>query len=147
MDEPLTYVLRFVRPAYAGGDPEPPTTGHGLTVTTTIADGTLSSRLTELAGGEATLALTYQQVADTSLFLEQGTLSFGAGSLTFSSIGAGTLLNTPDADGFSHGTIAYLVQSGTGPLEGASGIIASNFRVNLQTNDLVDTHLGIIRLP
>jgi hypothetical protein len=53
----------------------------------------------------------------------------------------------PGRDGFSHGKIAYSVEGGSGALQGAQGIIDSNFLVNLQTDELVDTHLGIIRLP
>jgi hypothetical protein len=70
----------------------------------------------------------------------------GSSSLTFSSIGAGTLLPA-GPDGFSHGTIAYGIESGSGAFEGAQGIIDSNFLINLETNELLDTHLGIIRLP
>lgn len=149
MNERLTYVLRFHRPAAAEGAPEPPTTGPGLSVTTTIADGTIGSRLEALDGDEATLALQYQVGATGTQFVESGTLTFGdaqASSLTFAWLNAGTLL-AADPDGFSHGAIAYGISAGTGALAGASGIITSNFLVDLQTNELWDTHLGIILLP
>jgi hypothetical protein len=142
----LTYVLRFHRPR---GKPEPPTTASGLIVTTRIESGTVNTQLDPIAGDEAVLSLQFATNKDSSLFFEWGVLTLGdpgSSSLTFSSIGAGTLL-PPGRDGFSHGTIAYSVEGGSGALQGAQGIIDSNFLVNLQTDELVDTHLGIIRLP
>lgn len=153
MSPPLTYVLRFHRPTYAEGVPEPPTTGPGLQVTTRIEGGSLLTEVDELAGAEATLDLTFATNKDSSLFFEWGTLRFGDGdgaaSLSFSSIGAGTLLPEADADGFNHGTVSYLVDGGSGALEGARGIINSNFLINLDpsSNELFDTHLGVIYLP
>ncbi|MEA2372601.1 MAG: hypothetical protein QOH12_2995 [Solirubrobacteraceae bacterium] len=82
------------------------------------------------------------------MLFEWGTVCFGdasASSLTFSSVGAGTL-GEADVDGFCQGSIVYRVESGTGALAGATGLIDSNFLVNLKTNELVDMHLGVIRL-
>ena len=152
MSAPLTYVLRFHRPPYAQGTAEPPTTGPGLTVRTRVLDGSLAAQLDELGGAEATLELTFAVNQDSTLFFEWGSVRFGAAgaaSLSFSSIGTGTLLPDADADGFRHGTVSYLVTGGTGALAGASGIINSNFLLNLDpdSNELVDTHLGVIHLP
>jgi hypothetical protein len=142
----LTYVLEFHR--YAGNSDQP-TTAPGLTVTSRIQGGTLLTTLDQIDGDEAILTLGFATNKNSSLFFEWGTVTFGApgsSSLTFSSIGAGTLL-PPGPDGFRHGTIAYIIESGTGALEKAQGIIDSNFFINLGTNQLVDTHLGIIRIP
>jgi hypothetical protein len=141
----LTYVLRFHRPPKGSA-----ATAPGLTVTTRLEGGTVASELTPLAGAEATLALKYAVNRDGTLFFEWGSVTFGdqpASSLSFSSIGAGTLAAQPDADGFSHGTVAYSVDDGTGALAGARGVINSNFLVDLDTDELIDTHLGIVRLP
>jgi len=43
--------------------------------------------------------------------------------------------------------VAYRIDEGTGMLTDATGIIDSNFLVNLTTSELIDTHLGIIRTP
>jgi hypothetical protein len=110
----------------------------------------LTSRQSTLPGEQASLALLYALNADGSLFFEWGTVSFGAGgasSLKFASVGAGALLGAPASDGFSHGVVAYSIGSGTGALAGAGGAITSNFLVNLETNELFDTHLGVIELP
>ena len=39
------------------------------------------------------------------------------------------------------------VESGTGFFEGATGVISSNFRVNPDTEQLIDDQLGFIQLP
>jgi hypothetical protein len=141
----LTYVLRFHRPASGA-----PVTAPGLTVTTRLEDGGFVSQMEPLAGAQATLDLTYALNNDGTLFFEWGRVTFGdtqASSLTFSSIGAGALLGPPDDDGFSHGTVMYTVDGGSGALDGARGAITSNFLVDLATEELIDTHLGIVRLP
>jgi len=141
----LTYVLRFHRPPHGAA-----ATAPGLNVTTRLEAGGFDSDLEPLPGGEATLDLKYALNRDGTLFFEWGSVTFGgasASSLSFSSIGAGVLTGSPDADGFSHGTVMYTVDGGTGAFEGATGAITSNFLVDLDTEELVDTHLGLIRLP
>jgi hypothetical protein len=143
----LTYVLRFHRPP-ADGPEEPPTTGPGAIVTTRLEAEGLRCELEQIDGLEATLDLTFAQPEDKSLFYESGTLTLGdekKSSLTFSSIGAGTI-DPPDEDGFCHGTVMYAIASGTGMFAGAGGRITSNFLVDVATSELIDTHLGVIRL-
>ncbi len=144
----LTYVLRFHRPPYPAGEAEPATTGSGLEVTTTLEGGIFSSELNLVGGDPAVVWVEFATNRDRSMFFEWGTVRFGdasASSLTFSGVGAGTL-GPADADGFSQGSVVYRVESGTGALAGATGLIDSNFLVNLETNELVDMHLGVIRL-
>ena len=143
----ITYVLRFHRPKK-----DAPTIATGLRVETHVAGATVSSDLRDLEGEKANLDLQYALNQDGTQFFEWGTLTFGEGdpsaaTLAFSSIGAGSLPGPPDADGFSHGVVTYRIDSGTGALEGATGMITSNFLVDLATEELIDTHLGIIRLP
>jgi hypothetical protein len=146
----LTYALQFHRPPKGMGGTESPTTASGLELRTQIADGSLESALLPLAGDEAVLELDYTLNHDGTLFFESGVVTFGgpgASSLTFASVGAGSLLGEPDSDGFSHGVVAWAIESGTGAFAGAGGAISSNFLVNLQTDELIDTHLGVVRLP
>jgi len=143
-----TYVLRFHRPPFPTGEAEPATTGCGLDVSTVLEGGMFSSELNLTGGDPAVVRLEFATNRDGSMFFEWGTVRFGdesASSLTFSSVGPGTL-GPAEADGFSHGSIVYRVESGTGALAGATGLIDSNFLVDLKTNELVDTHLGVIRL-
>ena len=115
-----------------------------------LENGSFATEVEELAGAAAALDLKYSLNNDGTLFFEWGSVTFGdasASSVSFSSIGAGVLPRPPDDDGFSHGTVMYTVDDGTGALAGARGAITSNFLVDLDTDELIDTHLGLIRLP
>ncbi len=143
----LTYVLQFHRPAGSGD--EAPVTAPGAVVTTRLEAAGVATTIAPLEGATAALDLSYRLNGDGTLFLEWGTLHFGddaGSSVTFSSVGAGTL-GAADVDGFSHGLVTYSVTSGTGQFDGASGLITSNFLLDATTNELIDTHLGVIRTP
>jgi hypothetical protein len=146
----VTYALQFHRPAKGSGGAEQPTVAPGLSVTTLVEHGTVSSRLEPLPGDRAVLHLSYMLNHDQTLFFESGTIVFGsagASTLEFSSVGAGSLLGAPDADGFTHGVVAWKIDRGTGALSGATGAISSNFLVNLESEELIDSHLGVVHLP
>src|SRR5436309_7628823 len=118
----VTYALQFHRPAKRSGGAEQPTVAPGLSVTTLVEEGTVSSRLEPLSGDRAVLHLSYTLNHDQTLFFESGTIVFGsrpgASTLGFSSVGAGSLLGAPDADGFTHGVVAWKIDHGTGALSG-----------------------------
>lgn len=151
MTDVLTYVLQFRRPPKKPGGEEPPTTASGLRVTTLLEDGMISARLEPVQGDLAVLDLHFRLNYDETLFFESGTVAFGsdpgASTLAFSSVGTGSVLGTPAADGFSHGVVMWAIDSGTGALAGATGAITSNFLVNLQTEELIDNHLGVVPPP
>lgn len=150
----LTYVLQFHRPADRGTEPDAPgstvpTRATGLTVTTALTDTGFDCSHRYIDGGTATLDLTFTTNQEGTLFFEWGSLAVGSPSgpmLMFRSVGAGQLSPTAAGDGFSHGTVMYEVTGGTGMFEEAQGFITSNFLVNLTTNELIDTHLGILQL-
>ena len=83
------------------------------------------------------------QPLEDGTFTEDGTIDFGAaGTLDFSTIGTGWM--GPSAiDGLTHGGICWKVDSGSGPLAGASGIITSNFTVS-ESGDVVDNQWGVL---
>jgi hypothetical protein len=147
----LTYALQFHRPPKASGGAERLTTAPGLRATTSLEGGLISSRFDPLPGGLASYEAPYVLNHDGTLFFEWGVIRFGAepgaSELTFSSVGAGRLLRPPGADGLSHGVVVWKIDSGTGALAGAAGAITSNFLINLETDELVDSHLGVVRLP
>lgn len=146
--ERLTYVLRFHRPPTAAGALENPTTATGLALKTCLQASGVSSDFKPLHGATATLELQFALNDDKTQFFEWGGVAFGddaASRLTFSGVGAGTI-GPADTDGFSHGTMMYVVRSGQGRLEGATGRITSNFLIDFDTNELIDMQLGIIRL-
>lgn len=130
----LTYALQFHRPPKASGGEERLTAAPGLRATTSLEDGLISSRLDPLPG-------------DLAVYESSFGTDPGASRLTFSSLGAGSLLEPPGADGFSRGVAMWKIGSGTGAFAGAAGAITSNFLINLETDELVDSHLGVVRLP
>jgi hypothetical protein len=151
----LTYALQFHRPPQAGtakpGDADPPATASGLSIVTRLHGKRITAELTAVAGSEAVLDASHFLNRDETLFFEHGTITFGGpgptSSLRFSSIGTGTMLGRPEADGFSHGVVSWKIDGGTGEFEHAGGAIASNFLVNLKTGELIDNHLAVIHLP
>lgn len=141
------YVLRFHRPPHR---PTDAAVAPGLQIQTLLVEGSFKSMLTEDGEPTAAIALDFKVNRAGTLFFESGTLTFPGdpdGVLYFSSIGTGSLSPQPYGDGFSQGTVMYSVDGGTGAFEGAQGAITSNFLVNLETDELIDTHLGVLRLP
>jgi hypothetical protein len=145
----ITYVLRFHRPPGSSAGGEAPTTAAGSVVTTRLEAAGMTSDFAPIDGVAATLELTFALNGDQTLFFEWGSVTFGdtvGSTLTFASIGAGSI-GPPDTDGFSHGAVTYSVEAGSGQFAGASGLITSNFLVDLTTNELIDNQVGVIRLP
>lgn len=83
------------------------------------------------------------QVLRNGQFTEDGTIDFGkAGKLRFSTIGKGWM--GPSAEeGVMQGAIAWKVDSGSGPLRGATGIITSNFTFN-DKGEITDNQWGVL---
>ncbi|HEX9990590.1 MAG TPA: hypothetical protein VGE45_19195 [Chloroflexia bacterium] len=147
--QPLTFALRFHRPPKSDKDPTPQATAQGVQITTLIEPQGVAAKIEPLPGETAVMTNTAVLSHDGQLFFEWGTINFGgdANTLSFSSIGAGTLLGTPDDEGFSHGTVMWKLDSGTGAFAGATGAITSNFLINLETDELIDYHFYIVYLP
>jgi hypothetical protein len=83
------------------------------------------------------------QVLKKGEFTEDGTIDFGkGGKLRFSTIGKGWM--GPSAEeGVMHGGILWKVDSGTGPLRGATGIITSNFTIT-DKGEVTDNQWGVL---
>ena len=83
------------------------------------------------------------QILEDGAFTEDGTIDFGeAGTLAFTTIGTGWMGPSAE-DGLTHGGISWRIDSGTGPLEGATGIITSNFTVSGE-GEVTDNQWGVI---
>ena len=83
------------------------------------------------------------QILEDGEFTEDGTIDFGeAGTLDFSTIGTGWMGASAE-DGLTHGAISWKIDSGTGPLAGATGIITSNFTVS-GAGEVVDNQWGVL---
>ena len=87
---------------------------------------------------ESTVTLT-----GASTFQESGTIAFGSGHrLRFTTIGQGHLGPSPQA-GIMHGSVMWRVEGGEGQLDGAQGLITSNFTFT-EAGDVVDNHYGVL---
>jgi hypothetical protein len=139
----LAYALRFHRAAGTASTP-----GPSVRMTAQIAAGKITASIDPIDGDQALLDTQFRLDEDGTLFFEWGTIDFGSGSeLSFSSVGAGTILGPPGDDGFSHGVVLWRITGGKGAFAGAAGAISSNFLVNLDTEELIDYQFHVLELP
>ena len=111
-------------------------------LSTALGAGGPTLAIGEAASERASFTSNVQMLEDGS-FTEDGTIDFGeAGTLDFTTIGTGWMGPSAE-DGLTHGGIIWRIDGGTGPLEGASGIITSNFTVS-GSGDVVDNQWGVI---
>ena len=145
-----TFALMFHRAPKSSDDPGPQAMAPGIKITTEIFPDAINAAFDPL-GGDSIAVMTNQATVDPDglHFTECGTIKFGGdtNTLSFGSIGTGTLLGVPDADGFSQGIVMWKVNSGTGIFQGATGAITSNFLINLDTDELIDYHFYLLYLP
>ena len=80
-------------------------------------------------------------------FKETGMITFGAGEhrLRFSTIGQG-YIGPSAAPNLKQGAVMWQVESGEGQLNGAQGLITSNFLVS-DAGKVTDHHMGVIFVP
>ncbi|HEX8600740.1 MAG TPA: hypothetical protein VF952_19760 [Chloroflexia bacterium] len=145
----ITYALRFYRAPKSTEVPSPQATAPSVQITSVIGPDGVAATFDAVEGQTAVMTNTAVVDHTGQLFFEWGTINFAGedNTLSFSSIGAGSLLGPPDAEGFSQGTVMWRVDSGTGTFEAATGAITSNFLVNLDTDELIDYQFHLIYLP
>jgi hypothetical protein len=80
-------------------------------------------------------------------FTETGTIVVGDdGELDIASIGDGTLGPSADPE-LLHGTVMYRIVEGRGRLEGASGLITSNFLLRPASGEFEERQVTVVFLP
>ena len=95
-------------------------------------------------GEEAVLESVVERFTDGS-FVEDGSITYGpAGSVTFATVGRGTVAPAPLA-GWTSGAVLWTVTGGRGMFAGATGLITSNFTVSAQ-GAVVDHHVARLYL-
>jgi hypothetical protein len=93
-------------------------------------------------------AVSYEtQVTFTSetTFTESGRVAVGSGgdALLISTVGEGYI--GPSADpSILHGAVAWRIDGGEGALEGAGGLITSNFQLKSETGDVTEYQVAVI---
>jgi hypothetical protein len=80
-------------------------------------------------------------------FKETGVITFGGGEhrLRFSTIGQG-YIGPSAAPSLRQGAVMWQVDSGDGQLQGAQGLITSNFLIS-DAGEVTDHHMGVIFIP
>jgi hypothetical protein len=118
------------------------TTAKSCDIKTTVGSGGVAGSITPTPGGEAQFESKVTITGDTA-FQETGTIAFGDGNrIHFSTVGEGYLGASPES-ALKHGSVIWKVDRGEGRLEGATGLITSNFFVS-DTGDVTDNHFGIL---
>ena len=99
----------------------------------------------EAAGGEPAEFQSTVDIVGDGQFVESGTIRYGAaGSVSFDTVGRGTMGPSPDA-GVQRGAVMWQVTGGDGKFRGAQGLITSNFTVGAG-GEVVDNQFARIYL-
>lgn len=121
------------------------TSANGQTLRTAFkADGIQAA--IEPGGGDAATFESEVEVVGEGMFLESGTIRYGAtGSITFDTVGRGTLGSSP-LTGVQRGAVIWRVTGGDGRFKGVQGLITSNFTVG-PNGEVTDDQFARLFLP
>lgn len=120
-------------------------TAPSQSLRTIFTAGGVEASVEPLPGDTAELESRVERFPDGS-FVEDGRISYGrAGSVTFVTIGRGTVGPSP-ITGWSLGAVIWDVTGGEGRFAGARGIITSSFVVS-PDGDVIDHHVARIYIP
>jgi hypothetical protein len=142
----LVFALEFRGTAGAGPDGRrrARSTAPSQSLTTVLAADGVHAGVNALDGEQAVLESAVERFPD-GTFVEDGTITYGsAGSITFQTVGRGTVAPAP-VDGWTSGAVMWIVTSGRGAFHGARGLITSNFTVSAQ-GVVVDHHVARLYL-
>lgn len=146
----LTYVLQFKRAPKSAGNESPQAIAQSVRFTTIIGTDEVTGEIEVVYGGSAVMVNEATVDPGGQTFTEKGTITFGEGggfgSFSFSSVGKGYLLDCAEKP-FNVGMVMWQIESGEGFFAGATGTITSNFLIDLNTEELIDHHFGLIYLP
>jgi hypothetical protein len=117
---------------------EPPTTDPSATSVSLLVDGPL----------EVTDASYENHVVFTgpSTFTETGTVRYDDGEIDVDTVGEGTLNPSPEG-GIMQGAVVWRVTAARGSLEGAQGLITSNFLLDPSTGRVEDQQVAVLFVP
>jgi hypothetical protein len=119
-------------------------TAPSQSLTTVLAADGVHVSSKPLDGEQAVLESTVERFGD-GTFVEDGSITYGrAGSVTFATIGRGTVAPAP-LDGWTTGAVMWSVTGGTGRFAGARGVITSNFTVSAR-GEVIDHHVARLYL-
>ena len=142
----LVFALEFRGAAGAGADGKrrARSTAPSQTLTTVLAADGIHAVIKPLDGEQAVLESSVERFPD-GTFTEDGTITYGrAGSVTFQTVGRGTVAPAP-VEGWTSGAVMWSVIAGTGRFGGARGLITSNFTVSAR-GEVIDHHVARLYL-
>jgi hypothetical protein len=142
----LVFALEFRGTAGAGldGKRRAESTAPSQSLTTVLGSDGVHAETKAVDGEHAVLESVVERFPDGS-FVEDGTITYGrAGSVTFATVGRGTVAPAP-IEGWTSGAVVWTVIGGRGMFTGASGLITSNFTVSAQ-GVVVDHHVARLYL-
>ena len=142
----LVFALEFRGTAGAGADGKrrARSTAPSLTLTTVLGGRAVHAETKAVDGEHAVLESVVERFPDGS-FVEDGTITYGrAGSITFVTVGRGTVAPAP-LPGWTSGAVIWTVTGGRGTFSGVRGLITSNFTVSAQ-GAVVDHHVARLYL-
>jgi hypothetical protein len=145
----LVFALQFkgnaAPSAGADGKLSARTTARGQIHRTTLGADGVRGRVQSAAGASASFD-SEVEVGDDGAFLESGRIRYGrAGSLTFQTVGRGTL-GPSGLEGIQRGAVIWEVTGGDRAFAGATGLITSNFTVDAQ-GKVIDNQFAQLFLP
>jgi hypothetical protein len=138
----LVFALEFRGIAGAGSDGtrRARSTAPSQALTTVLGTGGVQAETKVLDGQQAVLESVVERFPDGS-FVEDGTITYGrAGSVTFETVGRGTVGPAP-IEGWTSGAVVWIVTGGAGAFRDARGLITSNFTVSAQ-GEVIDHHVA-----
>ena len=142
----LVFALEFRGTAGAGADGKrrARSTAPSQSLTTVLGANGVHAETKAVDGEQAVLESVVERSPDGS-FVEEGTITYGrAGSVTFATVGRGTVAPAP-LPGWTSGAVMWTVTGGRGTFAGATGLITSNFTVSAQ-GVVVDHHVARLYL-
>jgi hypothetical protein len=143
----LVFVLEFRGHAAADADGKrrAKTIAPSQALTTVLRAGGVHAEAKAVDGERAVLESTVERFPD-GTFVEDGTITYGsAGTITFVTVGRGTVMPAP-IEGWTSGAVIWTVTSGAGAFRGATGLITSNFTVSAR-GEVIDHHVARLYLP
>jgi hypothetical protein len=136
--QPLVLNMRFTGQATEpAGDP-PKAEVRSQTQSVTVESG-------EGAGIDAVSYETNVTFTSETTFTESGRVAVGSSgdALLVSTMGEGHIAPAADPS-ILHGAVVWRIDGGEGALEGASGLITSNFQLKPETGDVTEYQVAVI---
>src|SRR6266508_3067687 len=120
------------------------TTAPSQILSTVLRAGCIDTAVQQVDGDAAVLDSTVERFPDGS-FVEEGTTAYGRfGSVSFTTVGRGTVGPSP-IEGWVHGAVMWTITGGEGHLAGARGLVTSNFVASAQ-GEVIDNQIARLYL-